>query len=337
VLLTVLFALQFPKITIDTDPENMLEPDQAERILYDRVKNEFGVHDLIVVGIVDEEGIFRPEALERVARATDDILKIKGVIIPDVVSLTTTDNVKSDGGLLDVHPVMRQVPSSAADIAEIREDIAQNPFLREKIASNDGTAVAIYVPIQEKRMSYRIAGEIENILKRTLLPGQDYHLAGLPVAEDTFGHEMFLQMAVVAPLAFLAIMVLVFLLFRRAAFLVPVGMDAMFAVIWAMGLLIGMGHTVHIMSSMIPVFLMPIAILDDVHVLSELFDRYRALGGDKRRALIEGMRPLSIDRCSLRLSPRLSASHPCLWPTSLRSGCSACSSLSESWPLGFFP
>ncbi|PIV82022.1 hypothetical protein COW53_01195, partial [bacterium CG17_big_fil_post_rev_8_21_14_2_50_64_8] len=73
--------------------------------------------------------------------------------------------------------------------------------------------MAIYVPIQEKRMSYRIAGEIENILKRTLLPGQDYHLAGLPVAEDTFGHEMFLQMAVVAPLAFMAIMVLVFLLF----------------------------------------------------------------------------------------------------------------------------
>ena len=292
VLLTVLFALQFPKITIDTDPENMLEPDQAERVFYDRVKDEFGVRDLIVVGIVDEQGIFRPEALERVARATDEILRIKGVIIPDVVSLTTTDNVKSAAGLLDVHPVMRQVPSSEAAIAEIREDIAENPFLHEKIASNDGSAVAIYVPIQEKRMSYRIAGEIENILKRTLMPGQEYHLAGLPVAEDTFGHEMFLQMAVVAPLAFMAIMVLVFLLFRRAAFLVPVGMDAMFAVIWSMGLLIGMGHTVHIMSSMIPVFLMPIAILDDVHILSEFFDRYRALGGDKRRALIEGMQPL---------------------------------------------
>ncbi len=291
-LLTVLFGVQFPKITIDTDPENMLKPDQADRVLYDRVKKEFGVHDLIVVGVVDEKGIFRPEALDRVARATDGILKIKGVIIPDVISLTTTDNVKSTGGLLDVHPVMREVPSSAAGIAEIRKDIAENPFLHEKIASADGTAVALYIPIQKKDMSYRIAGEIETILQRTLLPGQKYHLAGLPVAEDTFGHEMFVQMAVVAPLAFMAIMVLVFLLFRRAAFLVPVGMDAMFAVIWAMGLLIGMGHTVHIMSSMIPVFLMPIAILDDMHILSEFFDRYRTLGGDKRRALIEGMRPL---------------------------------------------
>ena len=81
------------------------------------------------------------------------------------------------------------------------------------------------------------------------------------------------------------IMILVFLLFRKAAFLLPIGMDAMFAVIWAMGLLIGTGNTVHIMSTMIPVFLMPIAILDDVHVLSEFFDRYRVLR-DKRRAVL---------------------------------------------------
>lgn len=290
--LTVLFGLQFPKITIDTDPENMLEPDQAERVFYDQVKKEFGIHDLIVVGIVDEKGVFRPDALARITQVIDEILKIKGVIIPDVVSLTTTDNIKSAAGLLDVHPVMRRIPSSKTEIEEIRTDISENPFLHEKIASEDGTAVAIYVPIREKRMSYRIAGEIESILKRALLPGQEYHLAGLPVAEDTFGHEMFVQMAVVAPLAFLAILVLVFLLFRRAGFLVPIGMDAMFAVVWSMGLLIGTGHTVHIMSSMIPVFLMPIAILDDVHVLSEFFDRYRALGGDKRRALLEGMQPL---------------------------------------------
>jgi hypothetical protein len=269
----------------------MLEPDQPDRVFYDLVKQEFGIHDLIVVGIVDEEGVFRAESLERVARATSEILKIEGVVIPDVVSPTTTDNVKSSGGLLDIHPVMREAPRTPEAIAELRRDIAENPFLHEKIASADGTAVALYIPIRQKAMSYRIAGEIEEVLGRELLPGQNYHLAGLPVAEDTFGHEMFLQMAVVAPLAFMVILALVFLLFRKMAFLPPVAMSAMFAVMWAMGLLIGTGHTVHIMSSMIPVFLMPIAILDDIHILSEFFDRYRAIG-DKRRALLEGMRPL---------------------------------------------
>jgi len=288
---TLLFAAQFPRIKIDTDPENMLEADQPDRVFYDRVKKEFGIRDLIVVGIVDEEGIFRPEALERVARATSEILRIKGVVIEDVVSLTTTDNVKSSGGLLDIHPAMREVPRTSEAIEGLRREIAENPFLDEKIASRDGTGVALYVPIQKKDMSYRVGREIERILKSTLLPGQSYHLAGLPVAEDTFGHQMFVQMGVVAPLAFMGIMILVFLLFRRGAFLLPIGMDAMFAVTWAMGLLIGTGNTVHIMSSMIPVFLMPIAILDDIHILSEFFDRYR-VHGDKRRALLEGMQQL---------------------------------------------
>jgi predicted RND superfamily exporter protein len=260
-------------------------------MLYNRVKKDFGIYDLIVVGIVDEQGIFRPESLERVSRAISEILKIKGVIIEDVVSLTTTDNVKSSGGLLDIHPVMREIPRTSKAIDQIRNDIADNPFLYEKIASADGTAVALYVPIQKKDMSYRIARQIQAIMDRELLKGQTYHLAGLPVAEDTFGHEMFIQMGVVAPLAFMVIMILVFLLFRKVGFLLPIGMDAMFAVIWAMGLLIGTGNTVHIMSSMIPVFLMPIAILDDIHILSEFFDRYKVVA-DKRRALLEGMQPL---------------------------------------------
>jgi predicted RND superfamily exporter protein len=241
--------------------------------------------------IRDEKSVFRPESLERVSRAVSQILEIKGVIIEDVVSLTTTDNVKSSGGLLDIHAVMRDIPRSQDDIDQLRRDIAENPFLHEKIASADGTAVALYVPIQKKNMSYRIGREIGEILEKELLPGQTYHLAGLPVAEDTFGRDMFIQMAIVAPLAFMVILLLVFLLFRKGPFLLPVGLDAMFAVMWAMGLLIGTGHTVHIMSSMIPVFLMPIAILDDVHVLSEFFDRYRVIG-DKRRALTEGMRQL---------------------------------------------
>ncbi|MDP2643400.1 MAG: efflux RND transporter permease subunit [Desulfobacterales bacterium] len=291
IICTVFFGIQFPRITIDTDPENMLKENQPDRVLYNRIKKDFGIHDLIVAGIVDKKGIFSSESLERVAKVTSEILKIKGVIIEDVVSLTTTDNVKSSGGLLDIHPVMREIPGNSKALDQLRRDIAENPFLYEKIASADGSAVALYIPIQKKNMSYGIAKQIQTILDRELLPGQTYHLAGLPVAEDTFGHEMFIQMAVVAPLAFMVIMILVFLLFRKIAFLLPIGMDAMFAVIWAMGLLIGTGNTVHIMSSMIPVFLMPIAILDDIHILSEFFDKYRILG-DKRRALLEGMQQL---------------------------------------------
>jgi hypothetical protein len=42
-----------------------------------------------------------------------------------------------------------------------------------------------------------------------------------------------------------------------------------------MGLLILTGHTVHIMSSMIPIFLIPIAVLNSIHIISEFHDHYK--------------------------------------------------------------
>jgi hypothetical protein len=50
-------------------------------------------------------------------------------------------------------------------------------------------------------------------------------------------------------------------------------MLGMMVVIWSMGALIYSGNVIHIMSSMIPIFLLPIAVLNSVHILSKLGDR----------------------------------------------------------------
>ena len=290
-IITVFFAIQFPKMKIDTDPENMLEQTQADRVFYDKVKKEFGIHDLLVVGIADKEGIFKPDTLKRVANITDEILKIKGVIIEDVVSLRTSDNVTSEGGTLVVKRFMGEVPQDQKEIEDLKSALYGNSFFVDKIVSRDGNATSIYIPIEKKDQSYRISKEIEGVLKKELTPQQKYYLAGLPIAEDTFGNEMFVQMGITAPLAGFFIMILLFLIFRMGIAVVPPMLDAMLSVIWTMGLLIGLGFTVHIMSSMIPIFLMPIALLDDIHILSSFFDRYPSIK-DKRKTIIATMKDL---------------------------------------------
>ncbi|MFQ5648737.1 MAG: RND family transporter [bacterium] len=284
-ILTGLFLFQLPRAHIDTDPENMLEVRQPDRVFYDQIKNEFGIRDLIVLGIRDDSGIFRIETLEKIARMTDEILKIEGVIVEDVISFTTTDNVTSGGGLLQVRRIMERVPQSNEELDAIKAGIYDNPLFVEKIVSKQGDAVALYIPIQQKDMSYRISKAIESIVQEQLSEGQDYYIAGLPVAEDTFGFEMFMQMGILAPLIGLVIFVLMFLLFRKLSLVVSPMIVAMFSVAWGMGALIGLGFTVHIMSSMIPIFLMPIAVLDSVHILSEFYDRYPTLR-DRKQTLM---------------------------------------------------
>ena len=291
VFITILFAIQFPKMKIDTDPENMLESAQPDRVFYDKIKKEFGINDLLVVGIVDEQGIFNPNTLKKLAKIVDETLKIKGVKIEDVVSLRTSDNVTSQDGALVVRCFMEEIPQDNKAIDELKKALYGNPFYVDKIISRDGKAASIYIPIERKDQSYRISREIEKILKNELDPGQKFYIAGLPVAEDTFGHEMFVQMGITAPLAGFFIMVLLYLIFRMGIAVIPPMVDAMFSVIWTMGLLVGLGFTVHIMSSMIPIFLMPIALLDDIHILSGFFDHYPSIR-DKRKTLIVTMKSL---------------------------------------------
>ncbi len=286
-LITVLFLTQFPKITIDTDPENMLYHDEPSRVAHREFKAEFALHDSIVVGVVDDsapEGVFTPDTLNRIIAVTEEVSRIDGVISYDLISPTTTDDIEGKGGTLTIEPLMRAGLADKKAALLVRDRALGNPILKDMLVSGDGKAVAIAVPIEEKDQSYRISKEIEEIVERHR-GTEEYHITGLPVAEDTFGVEMFKQMAMSAPLAGLFIFFLMLFFFRRVSLIVSPMIVAMVSIIWTMGLLIGTGNTVHIMISMIPIFLMPIAVVDSIHILSEFFDEYRD-GGTKKETFL---------------------------------------------------
>ena len=150
-----------------------------------------------------------------------------------------------------------------------------NPLLAGRVISPDKKGLAIYVPLESKGDANGVSSDIKGLLKSPGLEIKgDHHLAGLPLAEETFGRNMFIQMAFLGPIAGFLIFMLMLYFFRRLLLVIGAMLVAMLSVIWTMGLLIGTGFSLHVMSSMIPVFLMPIAILDSIHILSEFFDQY---------------------------------------------------------------
>lgn len=284
-VLFVALGSQIPRTVVDTDPENMLPADQGARVAHDAVKRDFTLYDMIVVGVINErdpDGVFNPASLERVHRLTQAILGIQGVVRGEVMSLSTVDNISQDGaGVVRFGWLMQQPPATRDEARAIRAAADRIPAIRGTLVSEDGKAAGIYVPIERKRDSHRIATEIEAVIAALGGAEEQYHLTGLPVAEDTFGVEMFKQMAIAAPLAGLVIFLLMWFFFRSVALVAAPMILAMVTVTATMGLLIGLGYTVHIMSSMIPIFLMPIAVVDSVHILSEFAEIYPTIG-DRR-------------------------------------------------------
>ena len=278
VLLTLLTGALMARIQIDTDPENMLAADQADRVFHNAVEDRFTLHDAIVVGVVNDShpnGVFNAKSLAALHSLSTSILELEGVVTPDLMSLAVVDNIGQEGpGTIRFEWMMRDAPVTDAQALEIRDKVSRLPLLQDTLVSGDGKAAAIYVPIASKDLSYPLSQEIAALTEK-LDSSDEFHITGLPVAEDTFGHDMFVQMGISAPLAGLMIFLLMLYFFRSAPLVVAPMLVAMATVIVSMGLMIGLGFTVHIMSSMIPIFLMPIAVVDSVHIMSEFADSYR--------------------------------------------------------------
>ncbi|MFB0979868.1 MAG: MMPL family transporter [Alteromonadaceae bacterium] len=302
VLLMVIISLaMMPSLTIDTDPENMLSSDAPARIFHNQTKTDFQMRDMIVVGLVSKSSIFTPNALQVIEQLSTQILQIEGVIEQDLLSLSVVDNItqevmgqeknsQGESNGIRFEYLMKQAPTSIEGSLAIQQAVKRLPMLNNTLVSGDDKAIAIYVPIQAKDMSYNIAEKIRTITANfpaELVAELDFHITGLPVAEDQFGYEMFVQMGVAAPLAGLAIFVLLWYFFRNFPLIIAPMVVAMATVIIIMGSLIGMGFTVHIMSSMIAIFLMPIAVVDSVHILSEFAEKYKT--GDDADDVVKGV------------------------------------------------
>ncbi|MBI5634539.1 MAG: MMPL family transporter [Nitrospirae bacterium] len=291
ILITMAFMTQFPKMRTDTNPKNMLPATSEVRVWNDEVEKTFSLYeDMIAVGIVNEKGILNTGTLGKIQRITDEILKIKGVAARDVSSFTTIDNVTVEDATLKVAPLMAKAPEDEKGLEYLRKMLYENPLFLNRIISKDGKTTAIYVPLERGSNGKEIADSIREIVKKEK-GDEQYYIAGDPVARDTFGAEMFKLMALFAPVAGMVMLIVRYLMFRDLFLSITLMMDAMISIVWSMGLLIGLGFPIHIMSSMAPVFLMAIA-TDSMHIFNEFYFRYRETK-DKKRAIIETMQAVS--------------------------------------------
>lgn len=297
VLVTLLLASLMVKVQVDTDPENMLSADEPVRVFHNQMKQEFDLHDFVVLGVVNEQnpaGVFNIETLTRIHELTEFVRDMHNeddptirVVSRNLIAPGTVDVIEQAGpGQIRFNWLMKTPPVNDQEVARIRDLAMNNPLLKGTLVSEDMRAMGIYIPVSQKDFSSEVRKRLlAKIAGYDTTKGDRFYITGLPVAEDTFGEEMFVQMAVTAPMAMGAIFLLMLLFFRNVKMIISPLIVAMMSVFCTMGLLIGTGNTLHIMSSMIPIFLMPIAVVDSIHILSEFFDSYQTIGN--RRKTIE--------------------------------------------------
>ena len=95
-------------VEIDTDPENMLSADEPVRVFHNHMKKTLSLHDIVVVGVVNEsrpDGVFHPDSLRRVHALTEFAKRLTGTLdgmslayapADDAMGMDTEDRVFLD-------------------------------------------------------------------------------------------------------------------------------------------------------------------------------------------------------------------------------------------------
>ncbi len=280
-LLTAGFASRLPTLHVDDEVLNMMPTDHPARVLQERIEQQFGVRDLVILAVENAHGVFNPESLARLKALSDFLAAQPGIVSEDVASLAATDNVVAHGDELLMRPPLRAIPHDAAGARLIRDGVQDNALFTGRLISRDGTVAAIYAPIADGTTREAVYAAVMKHLSGLAPPdnGDRILVSGKVMIEGALGTAMRSDLRHLGPIVVLVLLALLTLTFRNPGLaLLPV-LTAVISVVWTMGLLAALGVSVYLPTTLIPVMLLVIGISDEVHLLGV----YRRQGLERPR------------------------------------------------------
>lgn len=287
---TLFFGYGLTKLRIDNSIEALLQQGSETLQAFQIFTETFGNSELAVVAFKDEAGIFRPQALERIAaiaaKIESDVRHNNGV-----VSLTNIQIVDGSGGDLTIRPLLAAGITDPTQLAAAFARAKLEPYIRKTLISDDGKTTAILVrsvyPASEKeKQTFRqeLARDLFAVLKTFDADPDAFRIGGPPVFLTYFDEYILNDLLTFTPLVLLALCGLLILKFRSfSAVWLPLSMVGLGG-IWTMGFMGWMNFPITLATTIIPPLLAVTGIEDSIYVYSFFQAQARQTTDRRRRA-----------------------------------------------------
>lgn len=291
--LTIAFLSRMPNLQVDDEILNMIPQDHPARILQERIEQEFGLRDLVILAVENQQGVFNPESLARVKALSDFLQSRAEIITEDIASLTTTDNIVGLKDELLIRPPLQQLPLNNKEAQAVYKELQDNPLFIDRLVSKDGKVIAAFAPIADdatRRSVYQAVSQYISSLPAAT-NGDRILVSGKVMIEGALGYSMRSDMRRLGPIVVILLLFLLTLYFRHFALaLLPI-LTAVVSVIWTMGLLSVLSVPIYLPTTLIPVMLLVIGITDEVHLIGVY--RHMGLKADRRTSLLKALKGVS--------------------------------------------
>jgi len=105
-VITVFALLFIPRIQLRLDGRSLIPSNLPQFAEGDQAAARFELRDLVLIGVGNEQsGIYTPETLQRIARLSDGLGRIEGVVADSVISLSTVPRVTLVNDQVDTGPL----------------------------------------------------------------------------------------------------------------------------------------------------------------------------------------------------------------------------------------
>jgi predicted RND superfamily exporter protein len=203
-----------------------------------------------------------------------DSLHTRLVPIRKVRSLVTVENLLTVDEALDAHPLMPRVPQDKAGLDALRAEAMGNPLFLESLVSRDGSATTIQVEFNiaqdDSPAMLQVYQAIVAITDQVQSDDRIY-LSGPPMIAAQTASNMEQDNQTLLPAVLLVILLILFISFGRLQGVVAPLLIAIFSLIWTLGLMAACGVKQNIITSIMPVFLISIAVCDAIHFLADYY------------------------------------------------------------------
>ena len=280
--------LQLQQLRFESDAESMIPPDDPVQRYNDLVEDRFGMRDLIIVGVLnenpDENGVFNPRTLGVVKQFSEKIALlpgIKAVRNEDVASVATMDNITGTADGMAVDPFMEEVPHTPAELIGLKNALFNNSMYIDWLVSRDGSGLLIMAKMESSE------GTLEGVARRAAIyttiremiqaqkdagAPETFHVAGRGAMEVTFSEQSRRDMAKFMPLVLLIVLGTLYCTYRSLrGVLLPFSV-VIVSVMWSLGIMAAVGVPMYFVSTMMPVILMAIGVAYGIHILGRYYD-----------------------------------------------------------------
>ncbi|WP_255989746.1 efflux RND transporter permease subunit [Chitinolyticbacter albus] len=269
-LVTVAMLAGASKLTMRTDFDSELPASDPIVQTDNRFKAVFGDKDVIMLA-VESRDVFSASTLNKIARLSEDLKQVDGVLEDEVTSLATVNSIKGNAEGVDVGRFMRKVPTDAAGLAALRRAAHADINIHGKLVAKDDTLTLVSANLAKGYDQAKAYAQVQALIKQYSGPEKIY-AAGDPIATQEASLGIQGDLGKLMPLALLLVVVSFIITFRSVrGVVVPLGLTVL-SIIWTLGFMGFAGLPMTMVSSTLPIIMIVTASSYGIHVVHRYYE-----------------------------------------------------------------